>query len=306
MSADWSEQAENFLPNLSSVVGDYAMRSAFYGYKPRAGNETLNLSNLAVLSGKEAARYMCQYSGFKHIIIGVQNINSNMHDYQHVFSNCLSLSCVEFPNLSGISSPNQGYALESMCNNCPNIVSTLFPALKNIFSGYHTFKTAWYNCPKIKYIEFPELTAINSAGGGFSDAIGVDNSHSANGSLVEMHFPKLTALGWSGNNGYSPFNTMCSQANATRRHTFKLYFDSMVSFKGGSSASYATFYKNRGLIDIYLPSLTGFTTSYVFNSCSELTGIHFGAANQAAIESSAGYATLWGRGAGAATVYYDL
>ena len=47
-------------------------------------------------------------------------------------------------------------------------------------------------------------------------------------------------------------------------------------------------------------------TLEIFKSCSKLTEIHFGAANQEVIESNSGYATLWGLGAGTATVYFDL
>jgi hypothetical protein len=51
--------------------------------------------------------------------------------------------------------------------------------------------------------------------------------------------------------------------------------------------------------------VTTITTSYLFNTCNELTGIHFGVANEAAIKATTGYSTLWGRGAGAATVFFE-
>ena len=44
----------------------------------------------------------------------------------------------------------------------------------------------------------------------------------------------------------------------------------------------------------------------IFYNCSSLTELHFGAANQAAIEASPGYSTAWGRGAGNVTIYFDL
>ena len=46
--------------------------------------------------------------------------------------------------------------------------------------------------------------------------------------------------------------------------------------------------------------------NYIFADCSALTEIHFGAKNKEAIEATTGYSTLWGRGAGNATVYFDL
>ena len=45
---------------------------------------------------------------------------------------------------------------------------------------------------------------------------------------------------------------------------------------------------------------------YIFANCSSLTELHFGVANQAAIEASPGYSTAWGRGAGNVTIYFDL
>ena len=44
----------------------------------------------------------------------------------------------------------------------------------------------------------------------------------------------------------------------------------------------------------------------VFNGCTSLTELHFGSANQSAIEATSGYSTAWGRGAGNVTIYFDL
>ena len=75
-----------------------------------------------------------------------------------------------------------------------------------------------------------------------------------------------------------------------------------------TSASNATFYANT-FQKIYLPKMTnvyGSGTSNIFTNCNDLTEFHFGKANQTAVEALAGYSTLWGRGAGNATVYFDL
>jgi len=57
---------------------------------------------------------------------------------------------------------------------------------------------------------------------------------------------------------------------------------------------------------MYFNSLSSITNNYMFTNNPELTALHFGAANETAIKATTGYATLWGRGAGAATVYFDL
>lgn len=75
---------------------------------------------------------------------------------------------------------------------------------------------------------------------------------------------------------------------------------------GTSNNTNTGFSGNRGMTDIYLSSVYGITNNYGFVGCNELTGIHFAAANETAIKASTGYSTLWGRGAGAATVTFEL
>lgn len=60
------------------------------------------------------------------------------------------------------------------------------------------------------------------------------------------------------------------------------------------------------MTEIYFNSLSSITNNYMFYNTPELTAIHFGSANEAAIKATTGWSTLWGRGAGAATVYFDL
>lgn len=74
----------------------------------------------------------------------------------------------------------------------------------------------------------------------------------------------------------------------------------------GTTAANAMFYNSRGLTDVYLHSISAITGTAMFNGCSELTAIHFAAEHEDSIKASNGYATLWGRGAGAATVYFSL
>lgn len=85
-----------------------------------------------------------------------------------------------------------------------------------------------------------------------------------------------------------------------------MHFDKLSSLTGGTTAARSTFNGCAGLAKIYFNSLQSITNDYLFNGCTSLTEIHFASAYQSNIESSTGYATLWGRGAGAATVYFDL
>lgn len=81
-----------------------------------------------------------------------------------------------------------------------------------------------------------------------------------------------------------------------------------VIYSPNATATNGTFAGNTGLGKIYLPRATTFAGNGAANAFynSGVTEFHFGKANQSSIQSSTGYSTLWGRGAGAATVYFDL
>lgn len=63
---------------------------------------------------------------------------------------------------------------------------------------------------------------------------------------------------------------------------------------------------NFGLTDVYFKNLSSITNRLLFDACPQLTALHFGQENEDAIKATAGYSTLWGRGAGNANVFFDL
>lgn len=69
------------------------------------------------------------------------------------------------------------------------------------------------------------------------------------------------------------------------------------------SVGISAFDRCGSLTSASLPACTS-VSNYAFNICSKLTEIHFGAANQTAIEASSQYSSKWG--AGKATIYFDL
>ena len=142
---------------------------------------------------------------------------------------------------------------------------------------------AFFGCTGLTSVNFNNL-----------ETIGTNSSTSENqqftncffncNNLTSVTFPKLTAI-------------YCTGSGTTNNGTFssnnrvqKLYFPKLTTITYGSGASST----NRN------------ACKAIFYSCSSLTEIHFAAANQSAIEATAGYSTLWGRGAGNATVYFDL
>ena len=102
---------------------------------------------------------------------------------------------------------------------------------------------------------------------------------------------------------------MNSQGTYAYRRKYAVHIGAQAparSVSVGTTAANAMFYNCRGLTEVYLHSISAITGTAMFNGCSELTAIHFAAEHEDAIKASNGYATLWGRGAGAATVYFDL
>ena len=128
--------------------------------------------------------------------------------------------------------------------------------------------------------------------------------------LTEVKFGSLHSLGYNpttGSSGYAQFK----QAFVGCPKLKTLSFPSLerIYTSGGTTLANAVFYQNTYIERIDLPKLNlidGSGASHLFDGCTALTEIHFGAENQQYIESHAGYSTLWGRGAGSATVYFDL
>lgn len=102
---------------------------------------------------------------------------------------------------------------------------------------------------------------------------------------------------------------MNNQGTASYRRKYAVHIGAEAPAKSvnvGTTAANAMFYNSRGLTNVYLHSISAITGTAMFNNCYELTGIHFKGDYEADIKASNGWSTLWGRGAGAATVYFDL
>lgn len=122
-----------------------------------------------------------------------------------------------------------------------------------------------------------------------------------------LYFPKLKTMRLNAAN--ATFANMNTQGTAANRRTYAIHIGENaddISANVGTTAANALFYNSRGLTDVYLHNFASITGTAMFNGCSELTAIHFAADHETAIKASNGWSTLWGRGAGAATVYFDL
>ena len=259
-----------FAPDCTSV-GDYALAYALMG---STGLVKVNLSKV-----KSASNYAMQYAfyGCSNLVevdfSGLENLPSSRAFY-YAFAYCSKLKSVVFPRLGRATADYVFY----YAFNYSGLTTAEFPALKYI-CGNSPFYGAFMNCASLTSVSFPELVSIGykSAEAGAATVTGSGHFASAFANtpgVKTLSFPKLARI-----------------------------------YSSGTSATSAVFYNCAKLEVINLPALStlsGTGAKYLFNNCSALREIHFGAANETAIRASEGFSTLWGRGAGAATVYFDL
>lgn len=159
--------------------------------------------------------------------------------------------------------------------NCKNIVSVDLSNLSFV-RVENSFAYTFQGCVKLESVDFSSLKAIGcNASGDFGNGY-AHFHHAFNGctSLLEIRFPELEYI-----------------------------------YQGNAGTSRATFYNCNKVQKMFFPrlhSIFGNGDANIFNGCNELEELHFGAENESVIKSLNGWSTLWGLGAGAATVYFDL
>ena len=243
------------------------------------------------------------------VFSGVKDLDTRILQYQFYLKNVGRVKSVSFPDLEKVTG---AYALYYFCAWNDGVKSISFPKLTHV-SGASTFQYAFYLARGLTEVSFPSLLTV-TGGDAFRSAFGNISM------LTALHFPALTQIGsdthtsWA--NGGSQFHSVIESSIKCTTLSFP---ELTTIYCTGNSASDGTFAVNDTLQRIDFPKLSvidkspAYTGSVslvahknIFYGCSKLTEIHFGAANQAAIEATEGYPTLWGRGAGNATVYFDL
>lgn len=190
-----------------------------------------------------------------------------------MFSNT-RVNLMDFPELEEISG---GYAFSQTATRLQKF--TGFPKLRRI-SGDHVLWRALMYCPAFGTDLFPALEAIDCNPSQLSSGSQLERFADY---ITELRFPELREIHANGAASLAPFRTLTGLA---RIYLPKLA-DLSVHFTGTGTAQDSA-------------------VRNMFSGCAKLTEIHFGAANKEAVEAMPGYNTLWGLGAGKATVYFDL
>lgn len=189
---------------------------------------------------------------------------------------------ISFPALTAI-----GRAGLRNCFQNSNITKLSFPSLVEMSGGMDGIAVS----TPLSEVEFPNLTSISG-----------DMGRAFNGTLLTtLSFPKLTEI-----TGDESMQSIVSNCDNLTQINFPV-LESLSSLEDA-------FGKCPLLTSLSFPKLTAIisqnafriSSSYPSYATNTITELHFGAANQSDIEATAGYSTLWGIGAGKATVYFDL
>ena len=268
------------LPSNATDVGDYAM---YYAFKGCTGLTSVDLSSLTTVSGNYAMQY--------------------------AFRDCTGLTSVDLSSLTTVSG---NYAMQYAFRDCTGLTSVDLSSLTTV-SGNYAMQYAFQGCTGLTSVDLSSLTTLTNSSAFYNMFSGCSN-------LTNISFSNLEIIGdkYSSSNdaNYRQFYQCFQNCNKLTSITFpelkEIYCSSMRGATAQSSG--ATFYNNNKIQKMYFPKLDTISYSqnavdnskYIFSNCSSLTELHFGAANQTAIEATAGYSTAWGRGAGNVTIYFDL
>ena len=268
------------LPSNAIDVGKNALYFAFYYCTSLT---SVDLSSLTKISGNSAL-----YSAFQNcsylttVDLSSLTTVSGMNTFRSAFQICTSLTSVD---LSSLTTVNGDAIFYSAFNSCTSLTSVDLSSLTTV-SGNYAFQYAFAGCTSLTSVDLSSLQIIGEeVYSSYQLNVGQFSScFSGCNNLTSISFPNLE----------------------------KIYCT------GDSTAFYGTFANNDKIEKLYFPKLDTITygtgagstnqnaCKVVFSGCSALTELHFGAANQAAIEASSGYSTAWGRGAGNVTIYFDL
>jgi hypothetical protein len=177
-------------------------------------------------------------------------------------------------------------------------------------SGQWAMYFAFSNCTKLTGIL--DLSSLTTVSGNCAMYYAFSGTK-----LTSVNFNSLQTIGKNNSSAnYGHFSSCFKNCNYLNSMSFpnleKIYCT------GGTTGANGTFASNNKVQTMYFPKLNTITygngasstnknaCKNIFNGCSALTELHFGAANQSAIQATDGYSTAWGRGAGNVTIYFDL
>lgn len=279
---------------------------AFYdAFMNNAAIQSALFPDLSVVNNSDS--FHTAFYGCSNLVsASFPKVNSVTGDsaFNQAFVNCTSLGEISFPELSAVGAATYTTIFYRAFEGCTSLSSVSFPKLKEMNAtlpntSTRHFNAAFKGCTSLSSISFPELTKI----------VGTSIFQSAFENctaLTSISFPKLVEAG-----GNYIFDGMTQNTQVTT-----LSFPELSTlYNTGNNASNATFKNSTTLTALYFPKLIGMSTSqtktavnatHLFDGCTNLVEIHFGAENQTIIEGSSGYATKWAAPNANCQIYFDL
>lgn len=235
------------------------------------------------------------------VISGFTKIANYVFNYK--FARSSALKSVVFSDLQEADGTS---CFDRAFNGCTNLISVSFPKLVSA-NGGTAFSYCFQGDTKLKTASFPlleEVTQSNACQYAFGGCT----------ALESVDFSALKVIGSSSttSTNYRQFYYTFQNCNKLTSLTFPAL---ETIYCNGTAANTGTFSYNNKVTKFYFPKLShigkasGYSNSTgaknIFYSCTALTEIHFGAANQAAIEATTGYSTKWGAPSGC-SILFDL
>lgn len=307
-SGIYQQPSTNFsfsLPSTATNMSPYVM---YYVFRNCTGITSVDLSSLTSLTGTYALYYT--FNGCTNITGAIDLSNLTTIDassvMQNAFYGCTGITSVDLGSLVTVKG---SYTMGSAFYGCTGITSIDLSSLTTVIENY-AMQNVFYNCTGLTGTI--DLSSVSVVRGQFA----MSSMFRGCTNITGINLSGLTTIGQNNaTQDYGQF-TWCFHSTGITSITFtnleKIYCT------GGTSTSYGTFANNPTLEKLYFPKLTTITygsgassanqaaCKNVFYGCSSLTELHFASTNKTAIESTPGYSTLWGIGAGSATVYFDL
>lgn len=197
--------------------------------------------------------------------------------FDRAFNACIQLQSVSFPKLATAN----GQTVFSYCfQGDTKLTTASFPLLEEATQS-NAFQYVFGGCTLLENIDFSSLRVVGNPSATTSTSYRQFYYAFQNcGKITEITFPALEEVwcnGTAANTGTFSYNNKVTKFYFPKLHTIS------------KTAKYS--------------NTAG--ANNIFYSCTALTEIHFGAANQSAIEATTGYATKWGAPS-SCTIYFDL
>ena len=282
-----------YFPNLTSA-GGYTFRYAFIG--SLVDNATINFNKL------QSVGTYCFYQGFaseagvfEEASFPALTGTSNSCFYQAFMGTYTMTGGPKNIKFDALTSCGTTYTFYHLCYMNQTVEYVSFDKLQTI-TGPNSFSNVFVNAPNLKKVNFRSLVTVSATNG----MAGLFTSCPS--FPITYCFESLQTIGNSINAAMK--NSFCGTTP-----TENVFFPSLTTIGCNNTTATNAMFNSCTFKRLYLPkwvTSSGTGAANLFTSCDNLIEFHFGKANQSTIEAMSGYATLWGRGAGNATVYFDL